>query len=52
MASGSSAAPKAQVLGKQSKATLPKEVFAEPFHRSLVFEAARAELAARRRGTA
>ena len=48
----SSAAPKAPVLGKQSKATLPAEVFAEPFHPSLAYEAARAEAAARRRGTA
>ena len=46
------AAPKAPVLGKQSKATLPKDVFAEPFHRALVFETARAEAAAHRRGTA
>ena len=48
----SSAAPKAPVLGKQSKATLPAEVFGEPFHPALVHEAARAEAAARRRGTA
>ena len=44
--------PKAPLLGKQSKATLPAELFAEPFHRALVYEAARAEAAARRRGTA
>jgi len=43
---------KATVLGKSSKADLPKELFAEPFHQSLVHEAARADLAARRRGTA
>jgi large subunit ribosomal protein L4 len=43
---------KAAVLGKSSKADLPKELFAEPFHQSLVHEAARADLAARRRGTA
>jgi len=43
---------KATVLGKTTKADLPKEVFAEPFHQSLVHEAARADLAARRRGTA
>jgi len=43
---------KATVLGKTSKADLPKELFAEPFHHSLVDEAARADLAARRRGTA
>jgi large subunit ribosomal protein L4 len=48
----SAAAPKAPILGKQAKATLPKDVFTEPFHRALVFEAARAEAASHRRGTA
>src|ERR1700704_4892565 len=43
---------KAAVLGKTTKADLPKEVFAEPFHESLVHETARADLASRRRGTA
>ena len=43
---------KAAVLGKTTKADLPKELFAEPFHHSLVHEAARADMAARRRGTA
>jgi len=43
---------KAAVLGKTTKADLPKELFAEPFHHSLVHEAARADLNARRRGTA
>jgi large subunit ribosomal protein L4 len=47
-----SAAVKAPVLGKQAKADLPAEVFGEPFHQSLVHEAVRADLAARRRGTA
>ena len=42
---------KAPVLGKQAKADLPKEIFSEPFHESLVYETARADLAARRRGT-
>jgi len=42
---------KAPVLGKQAKADLPKAVFSEPFHESLVHEAARADLNARRRGT-
>ena len=46
------AATKAPVLGKQSKADLPSAVFGEEFHESLVQEAARADLAARRRGTA
>jgi large subunit ribosomal protein L4 len=47
-----SAATKAPVLGKQSKADLPADVFGEEFHESLVHETARADLAARRRGTA
>ena len=42
---------KAPILGKQAKADLPKEIFSEPFHESLVYETARADLAARRRGT-
>ena len=46
------ASAKATVLGKSGKADLPKEIFAEPFHQSLVHEAARADLNARRRGTA
>jgi large subunit ribosomal protein L4 len=45
------ASAKAAVLGKTTKADLP-ELFAEPFHQSLVHEAARADLNARRRGTA
>jgi large subunit ribosomal protein L4 len=43
---------KAAVLGKTTKADLPKEIFAEPFHHSLVHEAARADLNARRQGSA
>ncbi|MGN6274427.1 MAG: 50S ribosomal protein L4 [Solirubrobacterales bacterium] len=46
------ASAKASVLGKTTKADLPKEIFAEPFHQSLVHEAARADLNSRRRGTA
>ncbi|MFL5873661.1 MAG: 50S ribosomal protein L4 [Solirubrobacterales bacterium] len=46
------ASAKATVLGKTTKADLPKEIFAEPFHQSLVHEAARADLNSRRRGTA
>jgi large subunit ribosomal protein L4 len=45
-------AAKAEVLGKASKADLPAAVFGEAFHQGLVHEAVRAELAARRRGTA
>jgi large subunit ribosomal protein L4 len=43
---------RAPVLGKTSKADLPEAVFGEEFHESLVHETARADLAARRRGTA
>src|SRR5258705_13429836 len=43
---------KAHVLGKTTKADRPKELFGEPFHHSLVHETARADLAARRQGTA
>jgi large subunit ribosomal protein L4 len=46
-----SGALKATILGKQAKADLPKEIFSEPFHEALVHETARADLAARRRGT-
>lgn len=47
-----SKAIKATTLGKQAKSDLPAAVFGEEFHESLVHEAARADLAARRRGTA
>jgi large subunit ribosomal protein L4 len=43
---------KAPMLGKQTKADLPGALFGEDFHEGLVHEAARADLAARRRGTA
>ncbi len=43
---------KATVLGKTTKADLPKGLFDEPFHQSLVHETARADMASRRRGTA
>src|ERR671927_444856 len=43
------ASAKAVVLGKSGKADLPQELFAEPFHQSLVHEAARADVKARRR---
>jgi large subunit ribosomal protein L4 len=59
--SGSSAAVKAPILDlhktgradarPRTKADLPKGVFSEPFHEALVHQAARADLAARRRGT-
>src|SRR6201999_1893396 len=45
-------ASKAAVLGKTSKTDLPDALFAEPFHQSLVHEAARADMASRRRGPA
>ncbi len=47
----SSASIKVTTLGKQAKSDLPKEIFGEPFHETLVHETARADLAARRRGT-
>lgn len=43
---------KATVLGKTTKGDLPKTLFEEGFHQSLVHDAARADLAARRRGSA
>jgi large subunit ribosomal protein L4 len=43
---------KATVLGKTTKADLPAQLFGEELHRSLLHEAATADLAARRRGTA
>ena len=46
------ASAKAPMLGTTAKADLPEAVFSEPFHESLVHESARADLAARRRGTA
>ena len=46
------ASPKAAVLGSDTTSDLPEAVFSEPFHESLVHEAARADLAARRRGAA
>ena len=46
------AAAKAQVLGKQKKADLDAALFGEGLHESLLHEAARADLAARRTGTA
>jgi large subunit ribosomal protein L4 len=46
------AAPKAPKLAGQGSVTLDEAVFGERFHNSLVHEAVRAELAAKRRGTA
>jgi large subunit ribosomal protein L4 len=43
---------KATVLGKTTKADLPAALFGEELHRSLLHEAATADLASRRRGTA
>jgi large subunit ribosomal protein L4 len=45
-------AAKAPILGKTTKADLPAAIFGEAFNESLVHEVARADLAARRRGTA
>src|SRR3954447_22016274 len=46
------AAPKAPKLAGQGSVTLDEAGFGERFHNSLVHEAVRAELAAKRRGTA
>jgi large subunit ribosomal protein L4 len=46
------AAPKAPYIGKSGNVTLDKTVFGEDFHMALVHETARAELNARRKGTA
>ena len=45
------AKPKAATIGKQAKSDLPEAVFSEPFNESLVHEAARADMNARRQGT-
>jgi len=45
-------APSARRLGGQGSVDLPADVFSEPFHNGLVYEAVRAEQLARRRGTA
>ena len=45
------AKPKAFTIGKTAKSDLPEAVFSEEFNESLVHEAARADLNARRRGT-
>ena len=46
------AAPSAKKLGGQGTVKLPADMFSEPFHNGLVYEAVRAEQLARRRGTA
>jgi large subunit ribosomal protein L4 len=46
------AAPSAPRLGGQGSVKLPAEIFSEPFHNAVVYEAVRAEQLARRRGTA
>ena len=46
------AAPAAKKLGGQGTVKLPAEMFSEPFHNAIVYEAVRAEQLARRRGTA
>lgn len=43
---------KAQKLAGQGSVELPQEIFTEAFHEAVVYEAARAEQLARRRGTA
>ena len=45
-------APTAKRLGGQGTVKLPAEMFSEPFHNAVVYEAVRAEQLAARRGTA
>ena len=45
-------APAAKRLGAQGTVALPAEMFSEPFHNAIVYEAVRAEQLAGRRGTA
>jgi large subunit ribosomal protein L4 len=45
------ASPKAATIGKQAKTDLPEAIFTEPYNESLVHEAARADMNARRAGT-
>lgn len=46
------APPAAKRVGGQGKVKLPADMFSEPFHDGIVYEAVRAEQLARRRGTA
>jgi len=46
------AAPTAKKVGGQGTVKLPADMFGEPFHNGVVYEAVRAEQLARRRGTA
>ena len=45
------ASPQANTIGKQAKSNLPEALFTEPYNESLVHEAARADMNARRQGT-
>lgn len=51
MASPKAQSLKAATIGKQAKSDLPEALFSEPYNESLVHEAARADLNARRQGT-
>jgi large subunit ribosomal protein L4 len=51
MASPKAQSSKAATIGKQAKSDLPEALFSEPYNESLVHEAARADLNARRQGT-
>lgn len=51
MASSQANALKADTIGRSAKSDLPETVFSEPFNESLLHEAARADLNARRAGT-
>jgi len=43
--------PKVNTIGKTAKSSLPEAVFTEPYNETLVHEAARADMNARRQGT-
>jgi large subunit ribosomal protein L4 len=51
MASPKAQSLKAATIGKQARSDLPEALFSEPYNESLVHEAARADLNARRQGT-
>jgi large subunit ribosomal protein L4 len=51
MADPKSKAPQAATIGKSAKSALPGAVFSEPYNETLVHEAARADMNARRQGT-
>src|SRR6478736_3215612 len=51
MADQPAKSPKVATIGKSTKSALPEVVFGEPYNETLVHEAARADMNARRQGT-